>query len=788
MNYLQSHYPPLFNRGEIIKMLMVMKITVIILLATFLQVSASGTAQNVTLSVKNAPIQKVFLEIYKQTGFQVVYKDVLLDPIGKLTLDVKDKPVEELLSQCFSNLPVTFTVVDKMITVNPKKRAEIITSNEINIEESQPIIVIKGKVTNNKGETLPGVSIVVKGSTRGISTNEKGEYELQVFNNDKILIFSSVGMKTQEILINGRTQINVVMEDEVSKLAEVTIVSTGYQTISKERATGSFYKISEQKISNRVVSDLSQVFSGMSTGIERKADGALLIRGKSTLTGETSPLIVVDGFPIEGQFSSINPNDVLSINILKDAAATSIYGSRAANGVIVVTTKKAKENNKLSVDVSTFTRFGDKMNLDYNLNIANSKSQVEYNERFYRLFKPAFGTSEKVVNSTGQVRFLLSESMQNIAELDRGAITQEEYNKRRENLINRDFKTQYEEYLLRNLLQEQFNIVVSSSSTNNSLKLSLLYEKDKTGFQYNDNNKLLVNLNNTFKLNDKLSYSTTINANMINGENNAPSLGAIKSVTSAYSQLLDESGNYTSMAAPGSIYIPFMTQFNGLLPYNDMKYNLLQESREKRILNNKFDFRWQNRIEWAITNGLKFSTQYQFERNNFRNEQYYNENTFHTRNILNITSKLNTVTGKYEAQFPKGTIAKDQSGLFTSHSGRAQLDYSKTIANKHAIVALAGGEISSTKNTIYRDGYRFGYNERSLVAPAFNYAPISGAFLYFDTKTSFSNIYPYENDGAYAYYYNLAQYSSDRMMIDRYLAGYCNWYLSYSSKCTNTVR
>ena len=178
--------------------------------------------------------------------------------------------------------------------------------------------------------------------------------------------------------------VNVQLESNATALADVVI--TGYQTLSKERATGSFDKVDSSVLSSRPTADLSTALQGLVAGMQatEKEDGSIdfLIRGSSSLYADKKPLLVVDGFPIQGDFSSINPNDVESVTVLKDAAAASIWGARSANGVIVVTTKKGKKD-KVQVDVQAFVRIGTNPDLEYIMNQADSRTMVDYEMRAF---------------------------------------------------------------------------------------------------------------------------------------------------------------------------------------------------------------------------------------------------------------------------------------------------------------------------------------------------------------------------------------------------------------------
>ena len=228
--------------------------------------------------------------------------------------------------------------------------SEINIGLDIAIESTTPPITdLKGRVVNEKGEPVEGVTVTVKGKRNATTTSTNGEFVLSGVDKNATLVFSGVNVELFELKVDGKTNFGTIsIKTKTTELAEVTITaSTGYQTISKERAPGAFDVVGRDVLDKRPVSNISTALQGLVAGLQAKEnlDGTMefLIRGTSSLYSGRQPLVVVDGFPIIGtDFSNLNPNDVESITVLKDAAASSIWGARAANGVIVITTKKAK--------------------------------------------------------------------------------------------------------------------------------------------------------------------------------------------------------------------------------------------------------------------------------------------------------------------------------------------------------------------------------------------------------------------------------------------------------------
>jgi TonB-linked SusC/RagA family outer membrane protein len=322
------------------KILKTMKVFTFLMLVAIVHVSASSYSQNsrLSLNMKNATIKDVLIQIEEQTEYRFLYSDSKIDVEKKVNVDLADMKIEDILDNVFEGTNIGYRMVNRQILLSDKME---------NFQVAQQPKSISGKVTDSSGAPLPGVSIVIKGTTTGTITDFDGKYTLANVSADATLVFSFVGMKTQEIAIAGKTAINVVMQDETIGLEEV--VAIGYGVQKKANLTGSVSEIRTESILNKPVTQVSQLFSGQISGVSAQRmsgepgdDAAtLLIRGRGTFSSAgVQPLILVDG--LQTSLDNIDPNSIESISVLKDAASASIYGARAANGVILVTTKRGK--------------------------------------------------------------------------------------------------------------------------------------------------------------------------------------------------------------------------------------------------------------------------------------------------------------------------------------------------------------------------------------------------------------------------------------------------------------
>lgn len=336
-----------------VKILFAMKLSVIFSLLLFSQAFAlKSYSQRTLLNLKmeNASIKAVLNAIEDKSDYFFLYNDDLINVNRTVSIDVKNERIQDLLSQLFADKSVSFLVKDRQIVLSPAA-----VSAENNLIMRQPKSV-SGRVTDSSGASLPGVAVTIKGTTSGTVTTEDGSYNLANVPEDGILVFSFVGMKSQEILVSGKTTVNLTLMEDALGVDEVIVV--GYGTQKKVNLTGAITSLDGEALSHRQVAQSSMVLQGIAPGVvvtqrsgQPGADGGTIsIRGKTTL-GDSNPLILVDG--IEMGINNIDPAMIESVSILKDAASSSIYGSRAANGVILVTTKRA-EFEKLSVSYNTY--------------------------------------------------------------------------------------------------------------------------------------------------------------------------------------------------------------------------------------------------------------------------------------------------------------------------------------------------------------------------------------------------------------------------------------------------
>lgn len=368
------------------KLLVIMNITAIILFTVLLQVSAKGFTQTVSLSLKTASLETAFQEIEKQTGFSFIYGKEQLQGTKTIDLNVRNEKLENVLKLIFKNQPLDYTISGKYIALKqkafPEKKEET---------TQPPPIDVRGRVVNESGEPVAGASVMVKGTNQGTNTNGDGYFELKNIDENATLIISAVHIEPYEVRVNGRTDLATIgVRNRVTAQEEV-IVNAGYYTVKERKSTGSISRIDAQTIGQQPVSNPLQAMQGRMSGVYiQQASGItgsnfeVRIRGRNGIETGNDPFYIIDGVPFNSislsttttsgnihgasgvsPLNTLNTNDIESIEVLKDADATAIYGSRGANGVVLITTKKGRSGKtRLDLNINSgISHVAKKMNL-----------------------------------------------------------------------------------------------------------------------------------------------------------------------------------------------------------------------------------------------------------------------------------------------------------------------------------------------------------------------------------------------------------------------------------------
>ncbi|MEJ7768524.1 MAG: TonB-dependent receptor [Chitinophagaceae bacterium] len=354
----------------IVKIIKILKFSAVFMLVFYPHANAKGYPQNISISKNNVSLKEVFRDIKKQTGNTFVYKEALLHKAEKGSIKISGASVEQVPDECSKSQQLAFTILNHMVVIR-EKDGDAQEDKAFNSPLAVPPIKVTGKVTDDDGDPLGGATVNVKGTQTSTVTDPNGDFAIVVPDNGGVLIFSYIGFETVEVAVSKAAELNISLKQKDIQTEEVVVV--GYGTQKKVNLTGAVSTISSKELTQRPVGQASAALQGMAPGVtvvQRSGkpggdQGTIRIRGVGTIGAGQEPLVLVDG--IEAPLNSVDPNLIQSISILKDAASASIYGSRAANGVILVTTKRARAN-QLSFNYNAYAGLQTPTNLPHMAN------------------------------------------------------------------------------------------------------------------------------------------------------------------------------------------------------------------------------------------------------------------------------------------------------------------------------------------------------------------------------------------------------------------------------------
>lgn len=738
-----------------------MKLTVFFLLLATLQIKAEGYSQGITISAREAPLEKIFNEIKKQSGYSFVYTRQLLQHSRKVTLDVKNAALQNVLNECFRDQPVTYAILNQTVVLQPKATPQIQEASE-----PPPPVDVKGRVVNEKGEPVVA-SVMVKGTQTGTVTNELGWFELRSIDEEAVLVISGVSIETQEVKLGGRTELVVKVKMKVTAEDEVTVmVNTGYQSLPKERATGSFVQVGNELLNRRVSTDIMSRLEDVASGLifNRGAGSTptpISIRGQSTIYSSTRPLLVIDNFPYEGDINTINPNDVESITLLKDAAAASIWGVKAGNGVIVITTKKGKYNQPVQIGLNSNLTVKAKPDLFY----APRMSSADYIEIEKGLFSRGYYQStENSVNKTA-----LSPVVELLIARRDGKLSAPEADARIEALKELDSRKDFNKYFNRQSINQQYAINLSGGSGNQRYYVSLGYDQNLSESVGNDYNRITLNATNTYAfLKQKLEITTGIQYSQSKSVLNNPGYSSvvmnIGSSLYPYARIADEQGMPVILTKDyRTTYLQSVSQSGqGLL---DWTYKPLEEINHADNQTRLTNYHINLGLKYKLTQGLNTEVLYQYRNSLSGNRNYQSSQSYYTRNQINMFTIVNS-DGTLSRPIPLGGILDWSNSNTMNQNLRLQMVYNKNINHDHDISILSGYEISES-NGITNTYRLYGYDDEHAISKTVDYN--SNFISYVNPQAKNNQILNKDNIDDFT---------------DRYLSWYANAAYTYKGRYT----
>ncbi|MBB6237940.1 TonB-linked SusC/RagA family outer membrane protein [Pedobacter sp. AK013] len=683
----------------------------ILLFTIFAFQLGSSKAQTVTLSKSNAKIIDVFKEIRKQTGYDFVYTSRHINEAKPVTINLKNASLENALAACFKDQPLSYSIQNKTIIVKPK---EVVQTPRSSSSPVTKIREISGQVTGPGGRPLPGVTVLSKELNVRTVTDKDGHYQIKVSDEkEATLIFSYIGMQSREIAVTSLQNLNVTLTETVKEMEEMVV--TGYQVLKKSDVVGSVASINAKDLNFNGINTLEQALQGKLAGLVVTSPSGLAgtkqnvrVRGTSTLIGTQEPIWVVDGIiqedplPFKAQELNtaggittdnfdyirnfvgnsirwLNPNDIQEITVLKDASATAIYGVRAANGVIVITTKKGQVGPP-TINYSTNFSITDKVSYE-KLNLMNSKERVAVSREIFDrgLTSPSVNNS---IGYAGAINEYLYLKTINEAEFNAKVAAMETVN------------TDWFGLLFRTPISTSHNLGISGGNASTRYYSS---------FGYNANNGTAIG-NDTRSFTGNLSMTSQLWKNL----NLGLRLSASKNVTNGFYQLSPY--DYASKVNRAiAAYNP-----NGELSFyrnsSGYLFNFINERDETGNVNNTLTTNAVMDVNYQILKNLRFQTLFSYSASATNGSTYATEKTEYVSKTLRYAEYgLKPTDAAYiNSRLPVGGEFNEINSTNRTWGWRNSLSYSQVFAKKHAFSAMLGIETNATQY----DGYQatsYGY-------------------------------------------------------------------------------
>lgn len=651
------------------------------------QALAQQNKQTVTINTKSMGVKQFFAEVKKQTGLNFIYSTDLAAKLPHISVSATNRPLRSVLDEVMKKINCTYDIEGNIVTITRRIQGERVRN-------------ISGTVVDETGEPLIGVSVCIDDSKVCTITDSKGFYTLKVPATACKLKFSYLGMSSAETkLPNGkapmRRDIQMTTDHELSE-----VVVTGYQEISKPKMTGSVTTITADKLDDRYTTNIMNNLEGRVAGLSTY-NGKMTIRGTSSLYAETTPLLVVDGVPVEGSIDDLNPYDIESVNILKDAAANAIYGAKAANGVIVVTTKNAKKAGKIDIDFSANLTIYEKKNVDYADNFYMTPSQQVDTESNYWNY---YFNGGEIEDPIGETESNLSSGTSVVTPIQyayyqhaNGDITDEQLQQTLSSLKKNNYAKDYAKAVYKQQVMQQYNLSLRGRTDKFTNNLTLNYKYDNSG--------LINHFANQFNAQYKGSYEV------------AKWLTASFTVNGIYSKKreagTDYNGSYSNIWAQPA-YMPFYNSdgcvkdqhywFDGNdyqtldSPFESMGSNPVSEYYNNTLTTRRQYMRYHGDLLFKIIDGLTANAQFVYESEHTTKEWNATQQSHLMRTMRNAYYYMND-DGTWSNYVPTtGGMLRTTNTDGRYWTARGQLNYSKTFG-KHDIMAIAGMEFRETKLT-----------------------------------------------------------------------------------------
>lgn len=696
-----------YSREKVRKLCLMTKLSLIL---TFfcLQIQANGFSQRTRLSIKmdNISVKQLFVEIEKQTDLAFVYNTRDVEQLGTLDVDFTNEEIGNILDYCLKGKGINYSIVNNHVVIRKGEQSA----------PQQKSRVITGKVLDkNTKEPLPGATVKIKGTTIGTAADIDGSFKLTVLEDNKELEITFIGYASQFVTLRADNSVTIYLEPQTSEMEEVVI--TGFQRREKAVMVGSVSTATTRDLETAGVTTVDKALAGKLAGVYIRSTsgrpgetGKIQIRGINTMTGTTEPLYVLDGMPLQtGEVSgginnlltngigNIPPENIKSISILKDATAASIYGSRAANGVVVIETKMGEAGQ----DYISYTgKFGVTMAPKNQFDFMNTTEKIQFERELYDEFHPSYG---------GRVIQILNKR-------DNGTISASEAEKQIDDLgkINTDWM----KVLYRNAFSHSHNLTLSGGNTKTQYFTSFNYQKAQGTMEENVFQSGGLNMKLSRYVLDNLLLKFNLYSTIKKNQEGQSSMDVFKYATFAnpYERPFDENGKYAAD-------MTYRNLTNDITYYSDLNYmdfNILRELRENTLTNNYADIRGQFGVEWTFFKNFRYNGTVVANYTWAHDVDESQPGTYRSwaENWLNPAGG-----GKILPEYNLGFL-KESTGRVFDYTVRNSIEYNNKFAGTHFLQVFFANEFGgrtnyqyNSFNPIYLKEYRIaGYPNWDLVS------------------------------------------------------------------------
>lgn len=659
------------------------------------------------LSFKNIPLGKVLRKIQRVTGYDLIYNAELVKKAGNIHLEINNLNLQRVLDSLLYGKGLSYTLSDKVIVIK-----EQTVKNQPAAQERKVLLPVRieVQVRDTAGNAISGAAVRVPGTGRGGFTDQQGILLLTRFAADRFLQISMLGYGSAEIAIDEKSHYEAVLKEISTSLDNVTVevIHTGYQAINHQLSTGSYAVVNKAVFEQRVGSTVLDRMEGIASGflINRDPSGgtSYKVRGVSTINADPSPLIVLDNFPYEGNLDNINPNSVENITVLKDAAAASIWGARAGNGVIVITTKKAKFDRALQVELVSSLSFSAKPDLSSKREWLGSKPFIALEEE---LFKRGFYDGDLSNNSNYPV---ISPVVEILAQRRSGKISNEQASNQINFLQSLDSREELKKYFYRGMVNRQYALYLRAGNQHAAYLVSLGYDANQSNAIGNEGQRftllthILYRPVKAWEFSGSLDYAG--NHHLENSIVNTINSGGVYSKSLyPYASFADGQGNPLAIVKDYRYGFAAAAQTKGLL--NWLYYPLKEkEAMDHRIRSD--ELRAVAGLSWQPVPGLKLEGLYQYQSGRELETRAYSDSAYYSRNLINqYSSVLNGIFQAYE--IPAGEILKQYFANYHSHNARLQLSMDQHFKRDH-FQGILGVEAREVISESLSDSDHYGYS------------------------------------------------------------------------------